>query len=153
TLRIHLEAVARAEIRENLRGCPGDATEVDEFGEESLKAGRRDDLQNPGRLITRVPERVPLVAGLEHQIPWVGDQHFVTEKRAHPALEHVAVLVFTRVPVQRGGQSAGGHRMLDQRESLARLRPADNEPAADHEPGADAPEEPRLAVARSDNLC
>src|SRR5205823_1735037 len=60
-LRLHLEAVALVELRQNLRVRPGHAAHVHELCEEQLEAGRRDDLEDPARLVARVPERVPLV--------------------------------------------------------------------------------------------
>jgi hypothetical protein len=50
------------------------------------------------------------------------------------------------VPVQRRRQRARAHRVLDEREAAARLV------AIDHEPNADAAEEPGLAVMRADHL-
>src|SRR4051794_33449551 len=61
---LHPEPVAVAELTELLRRRVRDATHVDELLEEALEAGRRDDLQDPCRLVGRVPERVPLVAWL-----------------------------------------------------------------------------------------
>ena len=67
-VRVHLELVAGAELGQDLRLGLRDAAEVDELCEESLEAGRRDDLQESRWLIAGVPEGVPLVAGLEDQI-------------------------------------------------------------------------------------
>src|SRR5215207_6270713 len=67
-LRLHLERVPRAERTERFgRGVPRSA-QRNQLGEVSLEAGRRDDLEDSRRLVSRVPERVPLVARLDHQI-------------------------------------------------------------------------------------
>ena len=73
--------------------------------------------------------------GLKTRSPGPGLDDLVAEQRAHAALEDEAVLVLARVPVQRRGERARRHRMLDEREALARLGPVD------HEAHADAPEE------------
>ena len=88
--RVHLEPVAGAEVSQDLRLGPGDASEVDEFAEEALEAGGGDDLQDPGGFIAGVPERVPLVARLENQINRTGDQHLIAQKRADTPLQDVA---------------------------------------------------------------
>jgi hypothetical protein len=80
------------------------------------------------------------------QVARTGLDDVVTEQRAHPALEDVAVLVLARVPVQRRRQRARRHRMLDEREALGGLRPVD------HEADADAPEEALLRVLGADEL-
>src|SRR5213082_2620316 len=67
----------------------GDASQVDELLEEPLESRGGDDLENPRRLLARIPERVPLVARLEDQIAGTADQHLVSQERAdaplHPA--------------------------------------------------------------------
>src|SRR5205823_12330757 len=106
--------------------------------EETLEAGRGDDLEDPARLVPGVPEGVPLVAGLEDEVARAGLEDLVTQECAHAALQDVAVLVLARVAVQRRGQRSWSHRVLDQREPAAGLV------AVDHEPHADASEETRL---------
>jgi hypothetical protein len=135
--------VAGGELDQRLRI---DAAHVDELLEEVLEAGRGDDLQDPGRLVAGVPERVPLVARLEDQVAGLGHENLVAEQRADLPLQDVAVLVLSRVPVQRRGQGPRTHRVLDEREVTARLLPVD------HEPDADAAEEPGLAVLGPDHL-
>jgi len=76
----------------------------------------------------------------------LGGQNLVAEQGAHATLEHVAVLVLVEVAVQRCGERAGGHRVLDEREALPGLR------AIDHEADPDAAEESRRAVLRADDL-
>src|SRR5439155_9609593 len=61
--RVHLEPVMGRELAERLRLGLGCAAHVHELCEEPLEAGWGDDLQDPGRLLTGVPEGVPLVAG------------------------------------------------------------------------------------------
>ena len=84
--------------------------------------------------------------GLKTRSPGPAVDHVVAEQRAHASLEHVAVLVLARVAVQRRGERARGHRVLDQREAAAGLG------AVDHEPDADAAEEAGLAVVRTHDL-
>src|SRR5438067_2037515 len=73
-LGVHLERIAGAELGQRLRLGLCDAAEVDELVEEPLEAGRGDDLEDPRRLVSGVPECVPLVAGLEDQIAGATDQ-------------------------------------------------------------------------------
>ena len=87
------------------------------LAEEVLEAGRRDDLQDPARLVAGVPERVPLIARLERELTCVGVDHLIAQQRSHPALEHEAVLVDAVVAVQRRAQRARRDRVLDQREA------------------------------------
>src|SRR6185312_3212464 len=109
---VHLERVALAEGAEI--GGIGDrrAAQLDELGEEALEARRRDDLEDPARLVARVPEGVPLAAGLEDEVAGPGLEDLVAEEGAHAAFDHVAVLVLAVVPVQRGGEGARGHGVL-----------------------------------------
>src|SRR5204862_7895226 len=104
------------------------------------------DLEDPARLVARVPERVPLVARLVDEVTGPRLDDVVAEQRAHAPLEDVAVLVLARVQVQRRGERARRHRMLDEREALARLRPVD------HEANADRSEEALLRIAWADDL-
>ena len=91
-------------------GC---GVELAELVEEVLEAARRDDLEDPAGLVAGVPERVPLVARLEHEVADLGVDDLVAEQRAHPPLEHEAVLVLARVLVERarpGAAAASGAR-------------------------------------------
>ena len=115
------------------------AAQVVQLTEEALEAGRRDDLEDPARLVARVPERVPLVARLEDEVARPRLDDVVAEQRAHAALEHEAVLVLARVQVQRRGERARRHRVLDEREPLARVGPVDHEADADAAQEALAP--------------
>src|SRR6476646_3668394 len=144
-LRAHLEPVARVEPRELLRVGDDRAAEPVELAEEVLEPGRRDDLEDPARLVARVPEGVPLVTRLEDEVAGAGLDDVVAEEGAHPALEDVAVLVLARVPVQRGGERARRHRVLDEREALARVD------AVDQEADADAAEEALLPLVGGDD--
>src|SRR4030095_13673797 len=58
--------------------------------------------------------------------------------------QHVAVLVLTRVAVNRRRERARGHGMLDEREPFARLG------SVDQEADADAPEEPFTPLVGAD---
>src|SRR6185437_13052061 len=104
------------------------------------------ELEDAARLVARVPEGVPLIARLEDEVARAGFDHVVAEQRAHSSLEHEAVLVFPRVAMQRRGERARRHRMLDEREVLAGLVPVD------HETDADAPEEAFQSVIGADQL-
>ena len=55
------------------------AAEVDEFREEALEAGRRDDLEDAAGILARVPEGVLFVAGFEDEIVGSGFEYFVAE--------------------------------------------------------------------------
>jgi hypothetical protein len=142
----HLQAVALAELGERARVGVHGAAEVDELVEEALEARRGDDLEDPRRLVAGVPEGVPLVARLEEQVARAGDDHLVAQQGADLALEHEAVLVLAQVAVQRRGQRARRHRVLDEREAALGLV------AVDHEAHADHPQRAALAVGRPDDL-
>src|SRR5581483_6427661 len=90
-VRLHLEAVALAQRGHDLGAGGEHAAEIGELLEEALEAGGRDDLENPARLVSRVPEGVPLVAGLVHEIAGACDDDVVAEESAHSPLEDVAV--------------------------------------------------------------
>jgi hypothetical protein len=74
-----------------------------------------------------------------------GLDHVVAEQGAHAALQDEAELVLARMAVQGSGEGARRHRMLDEREPLARLGRVEDEP------DADAPEEALLPVRRPDD--
>ena len=138
-------AVPRAQRGQLIRVRIDRAAEVREFFEEALEAGRGDDLEDPARLVARVPERVPLVARLEDQVARARLDDVVTEQRSHATLENEAVLVLTRVLVERGGQRPRRHGVIDDRQPVAGLR------SVDDEPDADAPEETLVAVPGADD--
>src|SRR5919109_785552 len=139
-------AVARAERGQLIRVSIDRTAHVREPREEAPEPRRRDDLEDPARLVARVPEGVPLVAWLEDEVPRPRFDDLVAQQGAHPPLEDVAVLVLARVQVQRRRERARRHRVLDEREALAGLEPVD------HEAHADAPEEALLPVARTYEL-
>src|SRR4051794_9982954 len=102
------EAVLLAERRHGLRPdlepvAAGDVTELRgievwrghggaELVEELLEAPRRDDLEDATRLVARVPEGVPLLPRLEHEVAHLGVDDIIAEQRAHASLDDVAVL-------------------------------------------------------------
>src|SRR6266536_1401701 len=137
---VHLKPVALAKVAEGGRVRLCDAAELDELREEALEAGGRDDLQNPARAFPGVPERVPLAAGLEDEVAGAGLEHVIAEERSHAAFEHVAVLVFAEVAVERRCECVRRHRVLDEREAPA------GRIAVDHEADSNAAEESGLAV-------
>ena len=77
----------------------GGAAYVGELLKEALEAGGRDDLEDPARLVARVPKRVPLIARLEHEVARSGLDDVVAQQRAHTTLEDKAVLVLAGVQV------------------------------------------------------
>src|SRR5919198_6263018 len=145
-LELEVMAIARAEGGQLVRVRIDRAAQVRELPEEVLEAGRRDDLEDPARFVSRVPEGVPLVARLEHEVTRAGLDHLVPQERAHASLEDEAVLVLARMQVQRRGERPRRHRMLHEREALARLGPVDQEA---HPDGA---QEPFRAFRRTDDL-
>src|SRR5829696_9304644 len=90
-LEVDLAAVAGRQRRQGRR-VQLDAG-VAELAEQVLQPGRGDQLQDPCGGVTRVPEGVPLTAGLEDQVSGFGDDLLVAEHGPQPALQHVAVLV------------------------------------------------------------
>jgi hypothetical protein len=108
-----------------------------QLAEQLLQAGGGDQLQHPGGRIPRVPEGVPLPAGLEDQVPRLGDDLPVAQQLPKLALEHVAVLVLTGVVVQRAGQHARWQGVPDDREPAAGIGAVDHEPVGAG-PGAPA---------------
>src|SRR5581483_1642533 len=145
-VRLHLERVALAQPCELVRVGVHGAAEVGELPEELLEAGRRDDLEDAARLVAGVPERVPLVTRLVHEVARPGLDDVVAEERSHAPLQHVAVLVLARVQMERRGQRTRRHRMLDEREAVTGLR------AVDEEPDADAAEEAFLCIPGTHDL-
>src|SRR5262245_28102637 len=135
-VRSHLQAVPLAQFCDRFRARHDHTTNVRELLEEALETGRRDDLEDPARLVAGVPERVPLVARLVDEITRTSLDHVVAQQRPHPTLEDEAVLVLTRVAVNGRREGVRGHRMLDEREALTRLH------SVDQETDADAAEEP-----------
>lgn len=79
-----------------------------------------DELQQPGRLIGRVPERVRDTAGLVDVGAGPGLRHLVPYTHADATLEHIGQLVFHRVSVWRD-QAPCVDRMLDDCEAATGL--------------------------------
>src|SRR4051812_26139170 len=126
-----LEPVALDELSELLGVGVARAAHRGELAKVLLEARGRDDLQDPTGLISSVPERVPLVARLEHEVARPRLYDIVAEQGAHASLEDEAVLVLARVTVQRRGECARRHRVLKKGEALACFPPVDQEPDAD----------------------
>ena len=145
-LRIDLEPISLSERAKGFRRSHPRAAQCYELSEVLLKPCRRDDLQNPRRLIAGVPERMPLVARLENEISGTALNHRFSEQRANAPFEHVAVLIFTSMPMQRSADRARRHRVFDQRESATGLS------AVDHEADSHAPEKAGVAVACTENF-
>jgi hypothetical protein len=80
-LRIHFEGVTLAKSLQGLwRGYSG-SSECHEFSKVVFKSRRRDYFEDSRRLITCVPERVPLAARFEDEIAWAGFERVVTKER------------------------------------------------------------------------
>src|SRR5215217_1929615 len=126
-LELQVMAVPRAQRGQLIRVSIDRAAHVRQLFEETLEAGRGNDLEDPARLVARVRERVPLVARLEDQVARAGLDDLVAEQRAHAAFQDEGVLVLARVQVQRRRERPRRHRMLDEREGVPRLRPVDHE--------------------------
>src|SRR5947209_13263386 len=105
-----------------------------------LEARRGDDLEDPRRLLTRVPEGVPLTSGLEDEITRLTNHDLIAQQSTDLPLQYVTVLVLARVAVKRRGERASRHWMFDQREPLRGVV------TVDHEAHSDASEKPGLAL-------
>src|SRR5690242_692643 len=92
-LRLELEPVPCPQLPELLRVEVGLLHEGPHLVKEVLEAARADDLEDPAGSIPRVPERVPLVARLEGEVPDLRVDDLVAQQRSHPSLQHEAVLV------------------------------------------------------------
>ena len=55
------------------------ARQLAHLAEHVLEPARGDDLEDPARLVAGVPERVPLVAGLEDEVAGLGVDLVVAE--------------------------------------------------------------------------
>jgi hypothetical protein len=69
-----------------------------------------------------------MAAGLEDQVPGLGEDLLVAQERPQAALEHITVLILPAVVVQRAGQHMRRQGVLEDRE------PAGGVGAVDHEP-------------------
>jgi len=78
-LRVHVDAVARAGVCEADEVGLAGRVDLGELAEEVLEAGGRDDLDDLAGLVAGVPERVPLVAWLEHPRSGAGRHDLVAE--------------------------------------------------------------------------
>src|SRR5688572_16819535 len=67
-LGIHFQAISSTQLTQSLQIGRGGATHIAELGEVALEPCRRDDLEDPRRLVARIPEGVPLIAGLEDEV-------------------------------------------------------------------------------------
>jgi hypothetical protein len=78
--RVHLQPVSLAELSEGVRIelCYSAASE--QLAEELLKTGRRNQLNDTRRLITRVPEGVPLVTRFEYQVALLAENYFIAQQ-------------------------------------------------------------------------
>jgi hypothetical protein len=99
-VRLHLQAVPATKLVED-GGRYSGATQIGKLVKKMFEAAGRNDLEDARRLIARIPERVPLIAWFENKVAWIGEHDFIAEQGTQTPADDVAVLVFTRVPVQR----------------------------------------------------
>src|SRR6267154_470889 len=132
------------------RRHPGwiELTASSKFGdrvEELLEARGRDDLEDAGRRVARIPEGVPLALRLEDEIAHLAVNDLAAEVCPDSTLEDKAVLVLPTVPMHRRCQCAGLHWMLDQREPASGLR------AINQEADSDASQFSELSIPGTDD--
>jgi len=77
-----------------------------ELREIPFESRGRDDLQESGRLIAGVPERVPLVSWFENEVAGSSLYYVLPEQRTDASREDIAVFVFALMPMARGAQGA-----------------------------------------------
>src|SRR3712207_1710232 len=77
---VDLEAISCADGHSGRR--VGIGRQLDHVLEVLLEPGWRDDFEDARRLIARVPEGMPLPAGLEDQVAGLGVENFLTKQRA-----------------------------------------------------------------------
>src|SRR6185369_4322617 len=118
---------------------------VHELIEVMLEAGRRNYLQNSRRLLTGIPERMPLIAWLENQVADFAVDDFVSEQCTDATFEYIAVLILARMTVQRSPECSRRNWMFDERKSAAGIF------TVDHEAHAHGAKNPGLAVFRPQN--
>ncbi len=144
-LELEVDGVLHAELlhlRRSGSHCPA---RIHELVEELLEPRRSDDLEDSAFLVAGVPERVPLSARLVDEVARTGLDDVVAEQRAHPALEHEAVLVLAVVAMERRSEMTRRHRMLDESEAALRVL------SRNDEANADAAERSGLAVGWADD--
>jgi len=123
---VHLEPVAGAEVGKTAKVRSALAgVDLGELMEEILEAGRRDDLDDLARCIAGVPERMPLIPGLEHPGSGLSRHDVVAEQRTERPCQHVRVLVLARVPVERCGERPRCQWMVDNGEAPLGFCPFD----------------------------
>jgi hypothetical protein len=79
-----------------------------ELTEVVLEPGGRDQLEQAGGLVARVPEGMGDVPGLEDEVARSGLELFGAELEADAAFQDIGVLVLPAVGVQRCAKGAGG---------------------------------------------
>lgn len=129
-LKIEVQAVVLAELGELRRLELRTLHRGGQLVEEPLESSRGDDLEDPARSVVGIPEGVPLPARFEGQLAGLRIDHLVAEQRAHPSLEHEAVLVLPGVAVRGRDECARRDRVLDEREASAGLRSPGHKPDA-----------------------
>ena len=130
---IHIDGVTRAQVDETrgIRSARG-REQLGELAEERLEARRGDDLDDLARGIACVPERVPLIAGLENPRSRAGGHYLLAEQRSERPLDDEGVFVLVVMPVKRCYESPRCDRVMDDREAVTGLisldLPCDTEP-------------------------
>jgi hypothetical protein len=75
-------------LGENLRRRLRNTPEINELIEKFFKTDGRDDFPDPGRRITCIPKRVPLIARFEDKIARLSDDHAITKQRADASFQN-----------------------------------------------------------------
>jgi len=96
-----------------------DVRRGDYIFEVVFESSGRNDLEDPARAITGIPESVPSVAGLEDEVARLREDCSSTKPGSHLALQHIALFVLTRVTMQRSGEVPRRDRVLNERETRA----------------------------------
>src|SRR5438270_4149677 len=94
--------------------------------EELLEFGRRQNLEEAGRLVGRVPEGMHYPAGLEHVGSETGRDHALADPGTDLALDYVGILVDVAMGV-RWNQAVRTDRVFDDRKCATGIAPEDLE--------------------------
>src|SRR5579859_479288 len=78
---VHVERIAFAQRCEPLRIRGSTDQLCPQLAKIVLESSRRYDFQNPGWRVAGIPERVPLFARLENQVPGIANDHGISEQR------------------------------------------------------------------------
>jgi hypothetical protein len=131
TGEVHLEPVLGVQGDDRVDVVRVRFQDLRELLEEVLETRRRDDLQEPCRLIGRVPEGVPDVARLVDEVAGSCMDDLVTQLEPPGPFEHERVLVLARVQVHRRGEAPRDDRVFDERKPILGDLPIHDETSSD----------------------